>query len=163
MTLRAFARTLVLALALTASAALTARAADDASGFIADLGKRAIDVLTAQSSDGDRERQFLALFEEGFDVPAISRFVLGPYWRSASDPQRDEFQKLFKAYIVHAYVVRFNQYSGQQMKIAGQRQEGDTATLVMSQIQSGQGNNAQPIKVDWRVAKADHGFKITVG
>jgi phospholipid transport system substrate-binding protein len=154
MSLRALARILVLVLAFGATVAR----ADDASGFISDLGKRAIDVLTAKVDDGQREQQFLALFEEGFDVPAISRFVLGPYWRAASEPQRDEFQKLFKAYIVHAYAVRFNQYTGQQMQIKGSRQDGDAVVLVASLIDGAPGG--PPIKVDWRVGKSGEGYKI---
>jgi len=154
MSLRALARTLVLVLAFATG---TARA-DDASGFISDLGKRAIDVLTAKVDDGQREQQFLALFEEGFDVPAISRFVLGPYWRAASEPQRDEFQKLFKAYIVHAYAVRFNQYTGQKLQIKGSRQDGETVVLVASLIDGAPGG--PPIKVDWRVGKSEQGLKI---
>jgi phospholipid transport system substrate-binding protein len=136
-----------------------ARAADDATSFVGDLGKRAIDVLTSQSAEQQREAQFRALFDEGFDVPALARFVLGPHWRTATDPQRQEFTKLFETYVVHAYTVRFNQYSNQQFKVLGNRPEGEASSLVSSQIT--QPNNAPPVKVDWRVAKTDHGFKIT--
>jgi phospholipid transport system substrate-binding protein len=136
-----------------------ARAADDATGFVGDLGKRAIEVLTSQSAEPQREMKFRALFEEGFDVQAIARFVLGPYWRTATDAHRAEFTKLFETYVVHAYTVRFNQYNDQQFKVSGSRPEGDALSLVSSQIT--QPNNAPPVKVDWRVAKSDHGFKIT--
>jgi phospholipid transport system substrate-binding protein len=161
MALQALARTVVVCVGMIGAtlASSPSRAADDAAGFIDDLGKRAIQVLTSSEADADREQQFRALFDEGFDVPTISRFVLGPYWRSASDPQKDEFQKLFEAYIVHAYAVRFKDYSGQQMKILAARPEGDAAFLVQSQIAGPSGG--PPIKVDWRVGKSEHGFKIT--
>ena len=94
-----------------------AHAADDPASFIADLGQRAVKILTSKISDADREAQFGLLFDEGFDVLAISRFVLGPHWRTASDAQRQEFVKLFRTYVVHAYSVRFSQYSGQQLKV----------------------------------------------
>jgi phospholipid transport system substrate-binding protein len=160
MSLRAVARTLLILIAVTtAPLAPPARAADDAAGFISDLGKRAIDVLTSTSSDSDREQHFRTLFDEGFDVPNIARFVLGTYWRTATDPQREEFTKLFEAYIVHSYTVRFSQYSGQQLKVTGSRAEGDTSSLVTSQIAGTTGS--PPVKVDWRVAKAEGKFKIT--
>jgi len=159
MSLRAVARYVALLLIAVIAAPLPARAAaTDPSGFISDLGERAINVLTSTQSQAERESQFTKLFDEGFDVPGIARFVLGPYWRTATDAQRDEFTKLFEAYIIHAYVVRFSAYSGQQLKVTGSRPEGDGA-LVTSQITGV--NNSPPVKVDWRVAKADAGFKIT--
>ncbi|HZS83796.1 MAG TPA: ABC transporter substrate-binding protein [Stellaceae bacterium] len=157
MSLRPLARIAILLLLL--GTPLAARGADDASGFISDLGKRAIEILTSPATPADREQSFRALFDEGFDVPTIARFVLGPYWRTASDAQRQEFTKLFEAYIVHAYTVRFSEYHQEQFKVAGTRPEGDTAALVSSQIIRTAG--APPVKVDWRVSKTERGLKIT--
>jgi phospholipid transport system substrate-binding protein len=158
MLFRSAARLFLVVLCL-AGAAVPSRAADDPAGFIADLGKRAIDVLTSKQSPEAREAEFRKLFDEGFDVPAIAQFVLGPYGRSASEQQRSEFAKLFESYVVHAYTVRFSEYSGQQFKVLGSRAEGEKTTAVSSQI--GMPNGAPPVKVDWRVAKVDGGFKIT--
>jgi phospholipid transport system substrate-binding protein len=159
MSLRAVARLLfVLLIAAVAIPAPVKAAAGDAPGFISDLGERAVNVLTSTQSQADRETAFRKLFDEGFDVPGIARFVLGPYWRTATDAQRDEFTKLFEAYIIHAYVVRFSAYAGQQLKVTGSRPEGDNA-LVNSVITGV--SNSPPVKVDWRVAKLSPGYKIT--
>src|SRR5437879_7605410 len=72
-------------------AAAPARAADDSAGFVADLGQRTVKVLASKLSERERETQFRVIFDEGFDVPAISRFVLGQYWRSAPAAQRQDF------------------------------------------------------------------------
>src|SRR5579883_2698804 len=156
MSLRPLARIAILLLLL--GTPLAARGTDDASGFISDLGKRAIEILTSPATPADREQSFRALFDEGFDVPTIARFVLGPYWRTASDAQRQEFTKLFEAYIVHAYTVRFSQYNNQQFKIQATRPENSTTSLVVSQIT--QPDNKPPVNVDWRVAKIGSGYKI---
>jgi phospholipid transport system substrate-binding protein len=156
-----FLRTIARAFAVLVVVALApapARAADDAAGFISDLGKRAIGVLTSAKSQAERESQFHALFDEGFDVPRIARFVLGPYWRTATDAQREQFPKLFEDYIVHVYAVRFGGYSGEQLKVTGSRPEGDNATLVTSLIIAD--SNSPPIKADWRVAKTSRGFNV---
>jgi phospholipid transport system substrate-binding protein len=136
-----------------------ARAAADPAGFVNDLGKRAVDVLTSTGSPSDREAQFSKLFDEGFDVPGISRFVLGPYWRTATPQQQQEFEKLFEAYEVHSYTVRFNEYSGQQLKVLGSRAEGADAALVQSEIAKPGGGQA-PVKVEWRVLKIGDGAKV---
>jgi phospholipid transport system substrate-binding protein len=139
-------------------AAAPARAANDPAGFIADLGQRTIKVLASKLSEGEREAQFRAIFDEGFDIPAISRFVLGQYWRTASEAQRQNFITLFEAYVVHAYAVRFNEYGGQQLQVVAARAEGDDSSLVQSRI--AQPNGAPPLKVDWRVGKTAQGYKI---
>jgi phospholipid transport system substrate-binding protein len=141
------------------STTLPAQAASDPKGFVADLGSRAIGVLTSHLSDADREARFRELFDEGFDVPAISRFVLGSYWRTASDAQHEEFTKLFEAYEVHAYSVRFSAYTGEQLKVLGSRPEGDNGALVLSQIATA--NGGAPVKVDWRVSGTDGSYKMT--
>jgi phospholipid transport system substrate-binding protein len=148
---------LLLGVAVAAGAA-PARAADDAAGFISDLGQRTVQVLAAKASESEREAKFRALFDEGFDVPAISRFVLGNYWRIATEEQRRSFITLFEVYVVHAYAVRFNEYSGQQLKVTASRPEGDDSALVQSVI--AQPSGAPPLRVDWRVGKTAKGFKI---
>lgn len=136
-----------------------ARAAKDPAAFITDLGTRAIHVLTSGLSDSEREKQFRALFEEGFNIPEISRFVLGPNWRTATEAQRQEFTKLFETYVVHAYSVRFGAYAGQQLKVLGSRPEGDNAAVVQSQIAL-PNSNQPPVRVDWRVSRNSDAYKI---
>lgn len=160
MTSRPATRIAAAALALAMVVPGTTRAAGDPARFISDLGGRAIMALTSQLSDTEREGRFRALFDEGFDVPSISRFVLGPYWRTASEAQRQEFIKLFEIFVVHAYSVRFSAYSGQQLKVGSVREEGDGAALVQSQIALPNGGSP-PVKVDWRVNGTDTGYKVT--
>jgi phospholipid transport system substrate-binding protein len=155
---RKFARAVMLVLAMAAFQPGVARAASDPAGFIADLGQKAMVVLTSQRSESEREGQFRTLFDAGFDVPAVARFALGRYWTIASPAQQKEFITLFTAYMVHVYTVRFNEFTGQQFKVTGSRPEGDTSTLVASQLGSG-GN--QPVKIDWRVEAASGAFKVT--
>jgi len=160
MLLRFAARVAVILIVLAGALPGAARAANDPTGFIADLGARAINVLTSTSSETERERQFRGLFEEGFDVNEISRFVLGPYWRTASEPQRAEFIKLFENYVVHAYTVRFNSYAGQQLKVGSARPEGDNGALVQSEIAL-PNSNQPPVKVDWRLIGRNGAYKIS--
>ncbi len=153
-----FARAFAISFAVAVAAPTALRAADDAAGFISDLGQRTVQILAAKISDSERETKFHTIFDEGFDVPAISRFVLGGYWRTASEAQRQDFVALFETYVVRAYTVRFNDYGGEQLKVTAARAEGDDGSMVQSIIARPSG--APPLKVDWRVAKTDKGFKI---
>jgi phospholipid transport system substrate-binding protein len=161
MTFRFLARLLVLLpFCGVLAAPLPSRAApSDPAAFVSDLGARAINVLTSKQSEADRETEFRKLFDEGFDLQAIGRFVLGPYWRTATEAQRAEFLKLFETYVIHSYAVRFGEYSGQQLNVQGARAQGDDAAVVQSQIVQPQG--APPIKVDWQLSKGPQGYKLT--
>jgi len=156
MSLRAIAGAIVVLVALLDH--VPAQAADDPAVFISGVAKRTIDVLPSTRSQAEREAKFHELVDEAFDVPAIARFVLGPYWRTATDAQREEFQKLFETYIVHVSAVRFGGYSGEQLKVTGSRPEGDKTVFVKSQIV--RVGNAPPVNADWRVVKTDRGLKI---
>jgi len=105
MLLRFTARVFAFLLAVAVVAA-PARAADDAAGFITDLGQRTVLVLAAKVPEGERETRFRAIFEEGFDVPADRALRLAIIWRTASEEQRRTFVALFETYVVHAYAVR---------------------------------------------------------
>src|ERR1700730_15354326 len=141
------------------AAAPRAAPATDPAGFINDLVTTALKALdNKQLSSDDRARQFKELLEQDFDMPRIGHFVLGRYWNDASDPDKQQFQKLFQEYVVRAYAQRFSEYSGETVKIMGSRPESETSTIVQSQILRTDG--APPAKVDWRVRKSDNGFKI---
>jgi phospholipid transport system substrate-binding protein len=140
-------------------AAAPAAAATDPAGFVTELGEKTLDIINKRPPKPERDQRFRSILREGFDMTALSRFVLGPHWRSATEAQRQEFMKLFEDWIVSAYGERFSQYSGEQFKVVGQRPEGDAVTLVNSQIV--RPNGGPPIKVDWRVAKAGSEYKIS--
>ena len=132
----------------------------EAGTFVQTLGDQAIAIITdAGLSAGDREKRFHEMFVSSFDVPAIARFVLGRYWRTASDPQKDEFLKLFEDMIVKTYNNRFKDYKGEQFVITGTRGDGDSA-MVSTNVVSAQVRNGQAVKVDWRVLRPQGKLKI---
>jgi phospholipid transport system substrate-binding protein len=150
----------VLAFAAALGVAVSARAANDATQFIADLGNKALTILNQrQKSQAEFEKQFRTLLHEGFDVSRISCFVLGRYCRTAPEAERQEFTKVFEDYIVQVYTARFSEYTGESFKVTGSRPESDKATLVTSQII--RTNGAPPVKVDWRVSETPQGPKIS--
>jgi phospholipid transport system substrate-binding protein len=97
------------------------------------------------------------LLKQDFDVPGIARFVLGPYWRAASERERQEFRGLFEDYIVRVYSERFAQYRGETLRVTGSHSDPERA-LVTSEIVRPQGD--PPIKVDWRLTTDDGLYKI---
>lgn len=126
--------------------------AADPSTVVSQLVGQAINVIVDTSeSEDQRETKFRALLQTGFDIPRISRFVLGRYWNVANDDQRKEFSQLFEDWIVRTYSARFTQYSGEKIQVTATRPEGPATTVVVSQFVSPSG--APPAKVEWIVRK----------
>jgi phospholipid transport system substrate-binding protein len=134
--------------------------AADPSALINQLVGQAINVIADKNTSVDqREQKFRSLLQSGFDIPRISRFVLGRYWNGATDPQRNQFSQLFEDWIVRTYSARFTQYSGEKIQVTGTRSEGPATTVVISQFASPTG--APPAKVEWVVRKSgDNDYSI---
>jgi phospholipid transport system substrate-binding protein len=158
-------RRVVLATGLVLCAALAlgvrpGRAQDQAAQLINQMGQQVLQMLNNKSLTPDqRTQQFRAIVERDFDFPVISRFVLGRSWQTASEAERQQFARVFEAYMVQAYASRFSDYSGQTLKVAGERPESERTTIVSSEIT--QPSGTPPVKVDWRVTKTPNGPKIT--
>lgn len=131
----------------------------DAKGFVDKLGRDCIAAISDQSIPEEARRaKFKELLLDGFDVPAIGRFVLGRYWRTATDEQKQEFLKLFEAMILTTYADRFRNYGGEIFKVNTARSEGDNHSIVQSQIIRPSGG--EPIGIEWRVLKPKGSLKI---
>lgn len=126
--------------------------------FIASLGDQAFQVIRSNMDPRQKLSYFHEMLDRDFDMVGISRFVLGPYWRAASDHERHEFVRLLSDDLVRFYRQRFTQYEGETFQVSGSR--GDPAgVIVTSQILRPDG---PPIAVDWRLSTGYDGlYKIS--
>ncbi|HLJ22247.1 MAG TPA: ABC transporter substrate-binding protein [Stellaceae bacterium] len=130
----------------------------EAETFISNLANEALKDLSDKLPEPELEKHFKTLLDKNFDMPRISRFVLGRYWNGATDKEKQDFQSLFEAYVVRAYSIRFSEYSGETVKVTGSRSDSPENTVVASQIT--QPDNAPPVHVDWVVRKDGDAFHI---
>lgn len=126
--------------------------------FIAGLGDRAVSALTGPGlTQAEREKRFRELLDTHFDVPAIGKFVLGRFWRSATEAERQEFLRLFEELLVRSYARRFAEYSGERFEVKDVRKDGGGHAIVQSIVIRPQAEN---VRVDWRVASDGQDFRI---
>jgi phospholipid transport system substrate-binding protein len=130
-------------------------AAQDATGFINNLGQQGLQALGPSVPPAQRAARFRQLLDSDFDLTEISRFVLGPAARTMSPAAQQEFLPLFRDYLVQAYTARLGQYGGAPFHVTGSRPYGGE-TVVSSQVDRG-GN---PIKIEWHVV--DRGGRLLV-
>jgi phospholipid transport system substrate-binding protein len=133
--------------------------AADAAGFLVSLTDRAINELADASVPVDeRKTRFRKIFKESFDIPAIGRFVLGRYWRSASDEAQREFLTVFEDVMVERFAPQFEGYAGTRFQIGVIREvQEDNQLMVSSTIAP---PNAEVAQVDWRLRNDGGRFMI---
>lgn len=147
---------------LVAVSVLPARgiAAGDAGAFLSDLSVKAIDELTvAGLSHEEKEQRFRKLMVQGFDIPAIGRFVLGRYWRTAGRPDKDAFLSVFEDMIVFRFLPLFEDQAGDKLHVGVVRPFGNDTRLfnVSSELER---KNGEPIQIDWRIRQEGGHYKI---
>ena len=150
---------LIVAAVLLLWAAPTRAAQTDPKAFVDGLVQQAMTMLkNPQMSDAEREQRFSTLLQTGFDIPRIARFVLGRYWLTASDQDRNQFSQLFAQWVVRTYADRFKNYSGETVKVTGARTESPTSYVVTSELIHT--NGAPATTIYWHVDKVSDDLKI---
>ncbi|MGH6946639.1 MAG: MlaC/ttg2D family ABC transporter substrate-binding protein [Kiloniellales bacterium] len=124
------------------------------------LRDQAVDQLSdANLPDDERAHRFEVLFDSHFDLPAIGRFVLGPYWRRADDAEREAFMAVFEDVMVNRFAPLFAGLDRNKLQIGEARPDGANATLFMvpTTVLRDEG---EPYSIGWRLRTLDGGFKV---
>ncbi len=132
---------------------------EGASKFIKSMADKAIASLTDESiAVEEREANFRQLLNEHFAVETIGRWVLGRYWRKATEEEQEEYLKLFEDLIVASYVERFARYAGETLDITKTVLADKVDAIVYSRISLP--GSVDFFEVNWRVRLRDDKYKI---
>jgi phospholipid transport system substrate-binding protein len=131
----------------------------EATLFVEQLVDKATKKLTDKTiSRDERVEHFKVFFNNHFAVEGIGKWILGRYWRQASEKERNEYLILFEDMMVFLIVDRFSSYTGKQLHIHKSEVQDEKNVTVFSNILKKNGKPA--IRVDWRVARSDHIIKV---
>jgi phospholipid transport system substrate-binding protein len=131
-----------------------------AASFLNELQERAAAQLGDTTvSDAEKEARFRRLFNENFDVPAIGRFVIGRYWRGASEEHRQAFLDVFEDAMVQRFLPLLAENSSERFQVGTVTPDSrnENMALIASRIDRSEG---EPYQVSWRVRQTDGDFKI---
>ena len=127
--------------------------------FIEGLADAAIGALTDKEATREkRVERFRELLGHNFDVELIGKWVMGRHWRAASDTEKTEYMDLFEDLIVITYVDRFDQYSGEALKVVNTVTDPGKDAIVYSELV--RPNSKDVIRVDWRVRQNGDEYRI---
>lgn len=128
--------------------------------LIQDIAKRGIGFLSDKSlTQAKREGEFRKLLNDNFDMETIGRFALGRHWKTATDVQKKEYQKLFNEMIVRVYTARFKEYDGQTLEVKTSRKDGANTDAIVNTVLVPKAGE-QAVVIDWRVRQKNGKFKV---
>ena len=93
-----------------------------------------------------------------FDFERMSKWVLGKYWRQASQKQRDAFVQEFRTLLVRTYATSLSDYSDQKINYLPFRDDENAEEVtVRSEVEQPGGF---PIPINYRLYKAGKDWKV---
>src|SRR5690606_7432662 len=119
--MKLFRNTVLLGAAIFAVQAV----AGDVNDPAAFVQERAEAILSALDGKRDQVRQDPEVAQEivrkellpHIDVDYISRLVLGPHWRSASEEQRTRFQEAFQSFLLNSYAQGLAEFTEDRLRV----------------------------------------------
>lgn len=148
-----------LTLILFVVSATQAQAQSGPEEFLSSFGQEAIAQLTdASVPEAQREAQFKDMLDRGFDLEAISRFIIARYWRSAEEADRQAFIETFKDYLSQRFLPLFAGYEG-EFATGSARQDSDNPELSWVPV-TFRSPSGQPVSTEWRLRDLNGSYKI---
>ncbi len=127
--------------------------------FIESLANEALESLTLQEKPRpERIIKFRKMLHDYFAHRTIAAWVLGRYWRKASQEQKKEYFTLFEELLVETYVDRFARYPGSSLNVSNAQSSGGRDVIVASHLKRTDGQ--PPVKVEWRLRAREGKFKV---
>ena len=131
-------------------------AQNPAINFVDDLAEDIItNVLTAEVTPEQKLEKFRSAFTKAVDLKSVGQFVLGVYWRKASDEEKQAFLDAFTEFTTKTWADRFDMYNGQDILFTGVRNAERNQYYVDSHIE-----DKEPVEVIWRLRQKGDSYKI---
>lgn len=87
------------------------------------------DASLKSADAAERRLRVRAIAAEIFDWGETARRALGHHWPTLTDDQRQEFVRLFRSHLEHAYLSRLDLYHGERINYAAESVDGDQAMV----------------------------------
>ncbi len=124
------------------------------------MAQEAMTVLSDASLSSDQRAESLRrLMARDVDIPPIARFVLGRYWRAATEQQREAYVAVYSNYILSTYSAKIGGAGAgvERFNVLKTQAHGAKDFLVHSLVSRAGG---EPMRVVWRVRRRNDSYRI---
>jgi len=119
--------------------------------------------LLAVMKDGDkigyqgRYDHLAPVINSSFDMPFVSKTVLGKYWETFNSEQRSRFVEAFTQLSIATYAANFKGYSGERFKVISEKEVSGDRIQVQTQLIKSDGGKVQ---LDYLLHRTDSEWRV---
>lgn len=156
-----FCLSLMVMPAMAAGGKQTGDLTGQASAFADNVVKQAFDTIK-KKQDGKLTEQeakvtFRKILTDAFDLPTISKFTMGRYWRVATPAEQAEFTELLRTQILDKYADSVLSYSGNGHRVTSTKPFNERDYGVAMKIDRG---SEAAVDLTWRLRRIGKEFKV---
>jgi phospholipid transport system substrate-binding protein len=146
-------------LAMTLSVPAAASATDPAAKVVEKIHAELLTVMKQAKALGYKGRyQLLApVVTSSYDLPFISKVVVGRYWNEFSPEQQEQFVKTFTNLSIATYANQFNGYSGERFKTISAEESKKGRILIKTVLVK---SNGEEVELDYILHQNEHQWQI---
>ena len=121
------------------------------------------DTLLATMKDGTklgfkgRSERLEPAIKTAFDLPLMTRLMVGPPWTSVSPEQRDQLVAAFSDFSIATYASRFDDYSGERFEVDPKTSQTNNGMIVRTKLVKSDG---EPVQIDYLMRENGNGWQI---
>lgn len=121
--------------------------------FVENIGNSVIKTAgEAGLSESKKKDKIIAIVDVSIDSNWIGRFVLSKNYKTATEPQRERFTKLYRDFMINTYGPKFKNYNGRKFSVNEVFEQGGFF-IAKAEFLPKDSNVA--ISVDFRVREHD--------
>ncbi len=131
---------------------------NDVEKFVKNMGTQSQKILNdSKLSEKQKELDYRKFTENIVDSNWVARFILGNHWRDLTPAQREEFQNLYREYLLENYMPKLKDYNKDLNieKIVKQKEKVYMVSTKTKDI------NDRIINVDFRIIEKNGELYIT--
>ena len=104
-----------------------------------------------------RRAQLAPAIRRAFDLPLMTRLMVGPQWSGLTEEQQRDLVAAFSEFSIATYASRFDDYSGERFVVDAQPVPATTGVIIHSKLMKTDGESVQ---LDYLLHEDSVGWQI---
>ena len=117
--------------------------------FVQSTVNRAAETLGTGLNKDERIEELKKIALETVDIRGIGFYSLGSHRKTATEEQKDEYERVFKEYFLQSFSSRLAEYSNPIINVDSKKKINENYTIVSSTLAATE--KRPSVKIEWRV------------
>ena len=117
--------------------------------FVQSTVNRAAETLGTGLTKDERIEELKKIALETVDIRGIGFYSLGSHRKTATEEQKDKYEKVFKEYFLQSFSSRLAEYSNPIINVDSKKKINENYTIVSSTLAATE--KRPSVKIEWRV------------